>query len=91
MGEEKIIVLGLSPTAMYVGRESYVANIKCLAYDFKKGPGYHSKYFEKTTIFSEALFLDKLKKELLNNGTTIMSVQQAMNGFYLLLKIKIFL
>ncbi len=70
MGEEKIIVLGLSPTAMYVGRESYVANIKCLAYDFKKGPGYHSKYFEKTTIFSEALFLDKLKKELLNNGTT---------------------
>ena len=68
MVNEKVIVLGLSPTAKYVGKEAYNFNIKCMAFDFKKGATYYSKYFEKTEVISESLFLEKLKNEFLNNG-----------------------
>jgi predicted ATP-grasp superfamily ATP-dependent carboligase len=68
MIDEKIIVLGLSPTAKYVGKEAYNSTIKCLAFDFKKGAGYYSKYFEKTEVISDVLLLEKLKNKFLNNG-----------------------
>ena len=37
---------------------------------FKKGAAYYSKYFETTQVISEALFLEKLKNEYLNDGYT---------------------
>ncbi|MHA6280399.1 hypothetical protein ACXYMT_09480 [Salinimicrobium sp. CAU 1759] len=67
---EKIIVLGLSPTAKYVGKEAYLLNIKCKAFDFKKGAGYYSKYFESTEVLTEEQLLLKFKNELLNDGFT---------------------
>lgn len=66
---EKIIVLGLSPTAKYVGKEAYHFNIKCLAFDFKNGAAKYSKYFEKTQILPQSEFLKLLEENYLNNGT----------------------
>lgn len=69
MIEEKIIVLGLSPTGKYVGKEAYNFKIKCLAFDFKKGAGYYSKYFEKAEILSEEELIGKFKNDFLNTNT----------------------
>ena len=70
MINEKIIVLGLSPTAKYVGKEAYNSTIKCFAFDFKIGAGFYSKYFEKTEVINEKLLLEKLKNKFLNDGVT---------------------
>lgn len=70
MKVEKIIVLGLSPTAKYVGKEAYTYNIKCLAFDFKNGPAKYSKYFEKTQKLSQSQFLKLLEEHYLNDGKT---------------------
>ena len=68
MGVEKIIVLGLSPTAKYVGKEASLFNIKCIAFDFKNGPSNYSRYFENTQIISELELINKLKRDYINNG-----------------------
>jgi len=70
MKVEKIIVLGLSPTAKYVGKEAYLFNIKCIAFDFKNGPSKYSRYFENTEIISESELLEKLKRDYLNDGVS---------------------
>lgn len=67
---EKIIVLGLSPTAKYVGKEAYGFNIKCMAFDFKNGAAKYSKYFEKTQILPQSEFLKLLEENYLNDGLT---------------------
>lgn len=68
MKVEKIMVLGFSPTAKYVGKEAYRFNIKCLAFDFRKGPAMYSKYFEKTQILLQSEFLKLLEDNYLNDG-----------------------
>ena len=70
MKVKKIIVLGLSPTAKYVGKEAYCFDIKCLAFDFKNGVANYSKYFEKTQILSQSKFLKLLEDNYLNDGIT---------------------
>lgn len=68
MKVDKIIVLGLSPTAKYVGKEAYILNIKCIAFDFKNGSSKYSRYFENTEVISESELLEKFKSDYLNNG-----------------------
>lgn len=70
MGVKKIIVLGLSPTAKYVGKEASLFNINCIAFDFKNGPSNYSRYFENTEIISESELLKKLKRDYLNDGVS---------------------
>lgn len=69
MGNNKIIVLGLSPTAKYVGKEAYLLKIKCKAFDFKKGSAYYSKYFEETQVLATEQVLQKFKNEYLGTST----------------------
>lgn len=66
----KVIVLGMSPTGKYVGKEAYESGIKCIAFDFKKGAAYYSKYFEKKELVTEDQLLEKFRDELFNNGIT---------------------
>lgn len=68
--ESKVIVLGMSPTGKYVGKEAYSFGVKCIVFDFKKGAAYYSKYFEKKEILSEEELLKKIKEELFNNDIT---------------------
>jgi len=65
--ENIIVVLGLSPTAIYVGREAHSLNLKCFAFDFKNGAARYSKYFNKTKILSKNSLLNLLKNNYLNN------------------------
>lgn len=68
--KSRVIVLGMSPTGKYVGKEAYNFGIKCIVFDFKKGAAYYSKYFEKKEILSEEKLLKKLREKFLNNGMT---------------------
>jgi predicted ATP-grasp superfamily ATP-dependent carboligase len=62
-----LIVLGLSPTAKYVGKEGYLIGANCLGFGLKKGAAYHSKYFKTTQIVTEEEFVGILEGYLNSN------------------------
>lgn len=66
-----LLVLGLSPTAKYVAKESFRLGIPCYGIATSKGVSYYSKYFSEVEILSEQDVLQWIDNYLLSQNLSV--------------------